>query len=196
MHAHRQWLHNTLHTSLDEVPANKNKIHKPYSDETVRAVSRDKTRLLRLRLALSKEARKIDQRILLRLWKEVALFYYPDAKLARLYPFRKIPTPVPFKPTCLASCSWLFATRHKLSLQIAQLEVTLLGALLLQKWSLWESKNAYVQRSLEDVSQAKVNLWDTMKVFRIGTDGRKVPQYMQILPQFTDTQGEPYATSH
>ena len=46
------------------------------------------------------------------------------------------------------------------------------------------------------MSQAKVNLWDTMKVFRIGTDGRKVPQYMQILPQFTDSQGEPYATSH
>ena len=101
-----------------------------------------------------------------------------------------------FKPTCLASCSKLFATRNKLYLQIAQLEITLWGALLLQKWSLRESKNAYVQRSLEDVSQAKVNLWDTMKVFRIGTDGRKVPQYMQILPQFTDTQGEPYATSH
>ena len=81
-------------------------------------------------------------------------------------------------------------------MRIAQLEFTLFGALLLQKSVLLESKNAYVQRSLDDVSHAKVNLWDTMKVFRIGTDWRTVRQFMQILPQFTDEQGEPYATSH
>ena len=121
-------------------------------------MSRDKTRLLRQQLSLEKQARKTDQRIILKIWKEVAHFYYPDAKLARLYPFRKVLAPVPFKATCLTSCNNLFAARHKLYLQIAQLDITLLGALLLQKWTLRESKNAYVQRSLEDVSQAKVNL--------------------------------------
>ena len=66
------------------MPEKKEKIHKPYSNETVRAISRDKTRMLRHKLALQKELIKFGRRIFFNLWKDVAHFFAQDAKLAKV----------------------------------------------------------------------------------------------------------------
>ena len=53
----------------------------------------------------------------------------------------------------------------------------------------------YLASFIKQAATVSVDWWDKLKPLRIGTKGKKVPQYLKPIPELVDEFGMPFATA-
>ena len=77
----------------------------------------------------------------------------------------------------------------------AKAEVAVRGYQRIQRNNLKEALKTYLASRVEQAATVSVDWWDNLKPFRIGSKGKKVPQYLKPIPEFVDEFGMPFATA-
>ena len=74
-------------------------------------------------------------------------------------------------------------------------EVALRGYQRIQRSNLKEALAKYLASLIKQAATVSVDWWDKLKPLRIGTKGKKLPQYLKPIPELVDEFGMPFATA-
>ena len=65
----------------------------------------------------------------------------------------------------------------------------------IQRQNLKRALQKYLDALIEQAATVSVDWWEKFKPLRVGTKGKKVPQYLQPIPEIVDDAGMPFATA-
>ena len=82
-----------------------------------------------------------------------------------------------------------FATSVNRKTKAGNTEFALRGYQRIQQNNLKEALKDYFASLFEQAATVSVDWWDKLKPFRIGTKGKKVPQYFKPIPGIVDEFG-------
>ena len=79
--------------------------------------------------------------------------------------------------------------------KVAKAELALRGYQRIQRQKLKQALQKYLVALIEQAATVSVDWWEKLTLLRIGTKGKKVPQYLQPIPEIVGDDGMPFATA-
>ena len=79
--------------------------------------------------------------------------------------------------------------------KVATAELALRGYQRIQRQNLKNALHKYFSALINQAATVSVDWWEKLKPLRIGTKGKKVPQYFQPIPEIVDEESMRFATA-
>ena len=78
--------------------------------------------------------------------------------------------------------------------KVAPAQFALRGYQRIQRQNLKRALQKHLDAFIEQAATVSVDWWEKLKPLRVGTKGKKVPQYLQPILEIVDDDGMPFAT--
>ena len=117
--------------------------------------------------------------------------------LKRLDRLRQLTPPHKIKHTfkCLPRCLTLQKQAHSAIMEWMHWKPVLKGTLHLTRTLVIQAQVAYIEKIAREANEATFDLWDKLGYFRIGTQGRKAPDFMRLAPDYSTRIHRAYYTA-
>ena len=186
-----------MHTAANGVKANKVKPMKPYVTAEILDVSAHRARLIKTKHREEQQAKRHDRKKLFAVWRDVTHWVaghrrptHVDLDTFGPFRFRIYPTSEG-KNVYHRSWRQAFQARAK----AGRAEIAVRGYQRIQHQNLKNALQKYLAALMDQAATVSGDWWEKLKPLWIGTKGKKVPQYLQPIPEIVDDDGMPFATA-
>ena len=180
-----------IHGATEAVAAKRIKTTELFVTDAILEVSAHRARLIRSKSREEKQAKRFDQKRAIAAWKEVSHWIAGHRRPSH--------EPLDICWKCQSrACQRLPNNNVYNSFRLIALiaiakagkaDVALRGYQRIQRNNLKEVLKAYRASLVKQAATVSVDWWDKLKPFRIGTKGKKVPQYFKPIPGIVDEFG-------